>query len=194
MKAGPPRLQQPVSLLAGSAFSRKQGARCRTLPTEPGDPQSWRAGPRLSRSPDALRARKGWLCADQELIFEAPALRHSEKSPEIVAVDPGVAQDPSERAALEFTMKRDHQRNRALVVFQTHMATAQANGNPSDLLQSVDQLLAEENRQPRSRGQRQRTPKALGAAVLSPLASPSSSLALSLKPRVAYLALNFDAL
>jgi hypothetical protein len=37
-------------------FSRKQGARCRTSPTEPGDPQSSRAGLRPSRSPDALCA------------------------------------------------------------------------------------------------------------------------------------------
>lgn len=29
----------------------------------------------------------------------------------MVAVEPGVAEDPGERAALEFTMKRDHQRN-----------------------------------------------------------------------------------
>jgi hypothetical protein len=60
----------------------------------------------------------------------------------MVAVEPGVAQDPSERAALEFTMKRDHQRNRALVVFESHVAAALANGDPSDLLESVDQLLA----------------------------------------------------
>ena len=39
-----------------SAFSRKQGARCRTAPTEPGDPQSSRAGLRASRSPGALCA------------------------------------------------------------------------------------------------------------------------------------------
>ncbi len=69
-------------------------------------------------------------------------MRLSEELPEIVAVDPGVAQDPGERAALEFTMKRDHQRNRALVVFEPHMATALANDNPSDLLERVDQLLA----------------------------------------------------
>jgi len=69
-------------------------------------------------------------------------LRLSEKLPEIVAVNPGVAQDPGERSALEFTMKRDHQRNRALVVFEPHMATALANDNPSDLLERVDQLLA----------------------------------------------------
>jgi hypothetical protein len=61
---------------------------------------------------------------------------------EIVAVNSGVAQDPSERAALEFTMERDHQRNRALVVFEAHMATALANCSPSNLLESVDQLLA----------------------------------------------------
>ena len=60
----------------------------------------------------------------------------------MVAVDPGVAQDPGERAALEFTMKRDHQRNRALAVFEPHVATALANNNPSDLLERVDQLLA----------------------------------------------------
>lgn len=81
-------------------------------------------------------------------MSEAPALRHSEKSPEIVAVDPRVAEDPSEGAALEFTMKRDHERGRALVVFEAHMAAALANGNPSSLLESVDQLLAGENRQP----------------------------------------------
>jgi hypothetical protein len=39
-----------------SAFSRKQGARCRTAPTEPGDPQRSRAGLGASRSPDALCA------------------------------------------------------------------------------------------------------------------------------------------
>ena len=72
----------------------------------------------------------------------AAALRLSEKSPQMVAVDPGVAQDPGERAALEFTMKRDHERNRALVVFEPHVASALANDNPSDLLQRVDQLLA----------------------------------------------------
>jgi hypothetical protein len=60
----------------------------------------------------------------------------------MVAVDPGVAQDPSECAALEFTMKRDHQHNRALVVFEPHVASALANDNPSDLLERVDQLLA----------------------------------------------------
>jgi hypothetical protein len=86
-------------------------------------------------------ARKGWLSRGRDLVSEAPALRHSEKSPEIVAVDPSVAEDPSERAALEFAVKRDHQRNRALVVFQAHMATALANDNPSDLLESVNQLL-----------------------------------------------------
>jgi hypothetical protein len=64
----------------------------------------------------------------------------------MVAVDPGVAQDPSERAALEFTMKRDHERSRALVVFEAHVATALANCDPSDFLESVDQLLAGENR------------------------------------------------
>ena len=69
-------------------------------------------------------------------------MRLSEKLPQMPAVDPGVAQDPSERAALEFTMKRDHQRNRALVVFEPHVASALANDNPSDLLQRVDQLLA----------------------------------------------------
>jgi hypothetical protein len=31
----------------------------------------------------------------------------SEKLPEIVAVDPGVAENPGERAALEFAVKRD---------------------------------------------------------------------------------------
>ena len=66
----------------------------------------------------------------------------SEKLPEIVAVDPGVAENPGERAALEFAVKRDDERNCALVVFETHVATALANGNPSDLLESVDQLLA----------------------------------------------------
>jgi len=75
-------------------------------------------------------------------------LRLPEKLAEIVTVNSGVAQDPSERAALEFTMKRDHQRNRALVVFEPHMATALANDNPSDLLERVDQLLAGYNRQP----------------------------------------------
>jgi hypothetical protein len=69
-------------------------------------------------------------------------LRLSEKLPEIVAVDPGVAEDPGERAALEFTMKRDHERNGALLVFEPHMASALANGNPSDLFESIDQLLA----------------------------------------------------
>ena len=69
-------------------------------------------------------------------------MRLSEKLPEIVAVNPGVAQDPGERAALEFTMKRDHQRNRALVVFEPHMATALADDNPPDLLKRADQLLA----------------------------------------------------
>ena len=69
-------------------------------------------------------------------------MRLSEELPEIVAVNPGVAQDPGERAALEFTMKRDHQCNRALVVFEPHVATALANSNPSDLLERVDQLLA----------------------------------------------------
>ena len=39
-------------------------------------------------------------------------------------------------------MKRDHQRNRALVMFEPHVASALANGNPSDLLERVDQLLA----------------------------------------------------
>lgn len=66
----------------------------------------------------------------------------SEKLPEIVAVDPGVAEDPGERPALEFTMKRDHERSRALVVFEANMATAPANCDPSDLSESVDQLLA----------------------------------------------------
>ncbi len=66
----------------------------------------------------------------------------------MVAVNPGVAQDPSERAAFEFTVKRDHQRTRTLVVFESHMATALANGNPSVLLKSVDQLLARQDRQP----------------------------------------------
>lgn len=69
-------------------------------------------------------------------------MRLSEKLPEIVAVDPGVAEDPGERAALEFTMKRDHERNRALPVFEAHMAAALANDNPSDLFERVDQLLA----------------------------------------------------
>jgi len=39
-------------------------------------------------------------------------------------------------------VKRDHERNRALVVCEPYMATALANGNPSDLLERVDQLLA----------------------------------------------------
>lgn len=46
-------------------------------------------------------------------------------------------------------MKRDHDRSRALVVFEAHMATALANMatalancDPSDLSESVDQLLA----------------------------------------------------
>ncbi len=69
-------------------------------------------------------------------------MRLSERLPEIVPVDPGVAQDPGERAALELVVKRDHQRSRALVVFQTHMAAALTNGDPSDLLKRVDQLLA----------------------------------------------------
>jgi hypothetical protein len=64
----------------------------------------------------------------------------------MVAVDPGVAEDPGERPALEFTMKRDHERSRALVVFEAHMATALANCDPSNLSESVDQLLAGENR------------------------------------------------
>lgn len=76
------------------------------------------------------------------------ALRRSEKLPEIVAVNPGVAQDPCERAALEFTVKRDHERVRPFVMFESHVATALANGNPSDPLERVDQLLAGENRQP----------------------------------------------
>jgi hypothetical protein len=53
-----------------------------------------------------------------------------------------VAENPGERAALEFAVKRDDERNCALVVFETHVATALANGNPPDLLESVDQLLA----------------------------------------------------
>jgi hypothetical protein len=48
-------------------------------------------------------------------------LRRLEELSEIVAVDSGVAQDPGERSALEFTMKRDHQRNRALLVFESHI-------------------------------------------------------------------------
>ncbi len=66
----------------------------------------------------------------------------SKELPEIVAVNPGVAQDPGERAALKFAVKRDHERNRALLVFETHMATALANDNPSDFRERVDQLLA----------------------------------------------------
>jgi len=69
-------------------------------------------------------------------------LRLSEKLPEIVAVNAGVPQDPSERAALEFTMKWDHQCDGALVVLEPHMATALANDNPSDLPERVDQLPA----------------------------------------------------
>ncbi len=75
-------------------------------------------------------------------LSRAPGLCLSEKSPKIVAVDPGVAQNPGKRAALEFTMKRDHQRNRALVVFEPHVATALANGNPTELLERFDELLA----------------------------------------------------
>jgi hypothetical protein len=85
-------------------------------------------------------ARQGYL-REGKSDQEPRRLRLSEKLAEIVAVNSGVAQDPGERAALEFTMKRDHQRNRALVVFETHMATALANDNPSDLLESVNQLL-----------------------------------------------------
>ncbi len=75
-------------------------------------------------------------------LTRGPALRRSEKLPEIVAVNLSVAQDAGECAALEFTMKRADQRNRALVVFEPHMATALADDNPSDLLERVDQLPA----------------------------------------------------
>jgi hypothetical protein len=75
-------------------------------------------------------------------LTRCPGVAPSEKLPEIVAVYPRVTQDSSERAALEFTMKRDHQRNRALVVFEPHMASALASNDPSDLLERVDRLLA----------------------------------------------------
>lgn len=66
----------------------------------------------------------------------------SEELPKTIAVNAGVAQNPGERAALELAVKRDHQRNRACVVVEPHMATGLANDNPSDPLESVNQLLA----------------------------------------------------
>jgi hypothetical protein len=85
-----------------------------------------------------VRADAAFVCTREECLREgkirpgaSPGVRLSEELPELVAADPSVAQDPSERAPLEFTMKRDHQRNRALVVFEPHMATAVANSNPS---------------------------------------------------------------
>jgi len=45
-------------------------------------------------------------------------------------------------------MKRDHQRNCALVVLEAHMTAALADGDPSNLLKRADQLLAGKDRQP----------------------------------------------
>ncbi len=53
------------------------------------------------------------------LRVEVPS--RSEELPEIVAVNPGVAEDPGESAALELTMKRNHQRDSVVGVLETHM-------------------------------------------------------------------------
>lgn len=72
----------------------------------------------------------------------------SEELPELVAIYSGVAQDPGESAALEFTMKRNHERNGVLVVFEAHMTAALANGDPPHLFKRADQLLARDDWQP----------------------------------------------
>jgi hypothetical protein len=100
----------------------------------------------LSTTLASVSQRAEGKSTTQTELTRSPRVVPFRELPEMVAVDPGVAEDPGERPALEFTMKRDHERSRALVVFEAHMATALANCDPSNLSESVDQLLAGENR------------------------------------------------
>ena len=94
-----------------------------TSAAAPGVKQSY-AAPVKPLVGDRLCSRTGILppaatvseCAEgmstaQTELTRIPASCLSEKLPEIVAVDPGVAENPGERAALEFAVKRDHERN-----------------------------------------------------------------------------------
>jgi hypothetical protein len=65
-----------------------------------------------------------------------------------VAVNPGVAEDSGESAALELAVKRNHERSRVLFVLEAHMTAALADGDPADFLERDDQLLAGNDRQP----------------------------------------------
>jgi hypothetical protein len=88
-----------------------------------------------------------------------PAPGASEELPEIVAVDPGVAEDPGESAALELAVKRDHERSRVLFVLEGAHDCRAGGRRPSRLSQA--RPAAAGRTRPaaaRSRRQRKRAP------------------------------------
>lgn len=66
---------------------------------------------------------------------------------QLVAAQTGVPEDAVQRPSLEFAVQRHDQRHGTVLVSETDVTAALANGFPAELLKNTDELRAGDNRQ-----------------------------------------------
>jgi hypothetical protein len=98
---------------------------------------------------EAARSRSRWTRADSSggCNSRARSSRRLELFAQLVAAQTGVPENAVQRAALEFAVQRHDQGYDAILVPETDMAAALADGFPAELLKNTDELRAGDDRQ-----------------------------------------------